>query len=61
MPCPPIKTGFFALQASSNISEIFFGSGHALSTGFASCEKGLSSSPASSEKDENIISTGKLR
>ena len=59
--CPPIMTGFFALHANSSISQRVIGSGHALATGFALCENGLSSSPTFSSYEENIISTGKLR
>ena len=54
-------TGFFALHANSSIFDRAFGSGHALATGFALCENGLSSSPTFSSYEENIISTGKLR
>ena len=41
--------------------DIEFGSGQALAIGFALCEKGLSSRPASSGNEENIISTGRLK
>ena len=54
-------TGFFALHANSSILDRAFGSGHAFATGFALCENGLSSSPAFSSNEENIMSTGKLR
>ena len=60
-PCPPIITGFFELQASSKTSESEFGSGHALAIGYAFREYVLYSKPTSSAKDENIISTGRLR
>ena len=53
--------GFLALHDNSRIFVRVLGSGHALATGFALCENGLSSSPTFSSNEENIISTGKLR